>query len=214
MANISKSIEFFPHFFKESTTIKALEHLYGNDGYAVWFKLLEILGFNSQNDYTYIAKSKQQCDYLLEKFNIDGKLLSKILNTLCDLNAIDKDKWKNQRILYVPNLINNIQKIKKKVNINTNLIEKEIKNDKIKYLEYVYLSDEEYNKLINKFGKQNTDEWIERVNDWIAENPIEKKRKKDSHYHTILNWDRRENKNQKTQIKSPQYRDLTNYNFE
>lgn len=194
--------------------------LYGNDGYAVWFKLLEVLGSNSQNNYQYIAKTKEQCNKLLEKFKIDGKRLSEIINTLCELNAIDKDKWKNERILYVPNLLNNIQKMKQRVNSNTNLVEKdktEEKNiDKKLYLEYVYLTDKQYEELVNKFGKELANDWIERCNNWIAEAPNEKKRKeKKSHYHTILNWYNRELKNTQNNnsVKKPQYRDLSNYDI-
>jgi cytolysin (calcineurin-like family phosphatase) len=210
-----KPIEYFPHLLKDSATIRALEILYGNTGYSTWFKLLEILGSNAENNYEYIAKTKKECDYLLEKFKIDGKLLSNILNTLCELNAIDKELWKTQRILYVPNLKNNIQKMKQKIKINsnTNLVEKEEdikKCDKIKYLEYVYLTEDEYKKLIAKFGKEITDDWIERVNNWVAENPKEKKRQKDSHYYTILNWHRR-SEVASNLIKKPQYRDLSDY---
>ena len=214
-----KSIEYFPHLLKDSTTIRALEMLYGNDGYSTWFKLLEILGVSE--NYQYIAKTKNQCDQLLEKFKISGKLMGNILKTLCELNAIDKDKWINERILFVPNLVNNIQKMSKKINSNTNLVEKEekkesINTDKDKYLEYVYLTKSEYQKLINKFGKETTDDWIERCNNWIAEAQNEKKRKeKTSHYYTILNWSRREQKKDNNQQnKKPQYRDLSSYYFD
>lgn len=55
---------------------------------------------------------------------------------------------------------------------------------KDKYLEYVYLTIEENQKLIDKFGKTETKEYIERLNNYIGSTG---KRYK-SHYHTILNW--------------------------
>jgi cytolysin (calcineurin-like family phosphatase) len=215
-----QSIDFFPHLLKESTTIKALEMLYQNNGYAVWFKLLEVLGNNSSTNYQYRAKTKEECKTLLDKFKIDGKLMSEILNTLCELDAIDIDKWKKERILYVPNLLNNIQKMKKKVNIKTNLVENDSKiekpkADKTQYLEYVFLTNEEYEKLINRFSKELIEDKIESLNNWIGEKPNDKTRKKDSHYHTILNWFRMEEKKNKqnniNQPKKPQYKDLSNY---
>lgn len=215
-----QSIDFFPHLLKESTTIKTLEMLYQNNGYAVWFKLLEVLGSSPSHDYQFCAKTKGACKILLDKFKIDGKLMSEILNTLCELDAIDKEKWKNERILYVPNLLNNIQKMKKKVNINTNLVENDIKiekpkEDKKQYLEYVFLTENEYEKLVEKYDKKFIDDKIESLNNWIGEKPTEAKRKKASHYHTILTWINMEEKKNKqnsiNQPKKPQYKDLSNY---
>jgi len=59
---------------------------------------------------------------------------------------------------------------------------------KKKYLEYVYLEDIEYKKLVEWYGKNVVDEMIEKLNNRIWENPKEKKRQKKSHYFTILNW--------------------------
>lgn len=39
-----ETVDYFPHFVKCGRTIFILESKYGNDGYAFWFKLLEILG--------------------------------------------------------------------------------------------------------------------------------------------------------------------------
>lgn len=61
-------------------------------------------------------------------------------------------------------------------------------NNKIQYLEYVYLSNIEYKKLIEWYWKSVIDKMIEKLNNWIWENPKEKKRQKKSHYHTLLNW--------------------------
>jgi hypothetical protein len=197
--------------------------LYQNNGYAVWFKLLEVLGSMATNNYQYRVKTIPECNFLLDKFKIDADLMKKILNTLCELDAIDKEKWKKERILYVPNLLNNIQKMKKKINVKTNLIENDIKiekpkEDKKQYLEYVFLTDIEYEKLINKFNKELIEDKIESLNNWIGEKPNDKTRKKDSHYHTILNWFRMEEKKNKqnsiNQPKKPQYKDLSKYDVD
>jgi predicted DNA binding CopG/RHH family protein len=64
------------------------------------------------------------------------------------------------------------------------------KPDKLRFLEFVFLTDEEYKKLVDRFGKQLADEKIQALNDGIGS----KGYKYQSHYHTILSWDR---KNQK-----------------
>lgn len=56
-----------------------------------------------------------------------------------------------------------------------------------KYLDFVLLSLEEYDKLIGLFGKQGVEDRIARLNDYIGSKGIKYK----SHYFTILNWERK-----------------------
>ena len=74
---------------------------------------------------------------------------------------------------------------------------KNVKNDKnkdiyipqkIKFLDFVYLTDSEYSTLINKFGEPKTKDLIERLNNYIGS----KGKKYKSHYHTILVWYQKE----------------------
>lgn len=61
------------------------------------------------------------------------------------------------------------------------------------FLEFVRLTQDEYQKLIQKFGQEDADERIQRLNDGIGS----KGYKYQSHYHTILTWDRRDKKRDK-----------------
>ena len=58
------------------------------------------------------------------------------------------------------------------------------KINKKKYLDFVYLAEEEHTKLINLYGIKQTDELIDKLNNYIGSTW---KRYK-SHYYTILNW--------------------------
>ncbi len=62
-----------------------------------------------------------------------------------------------------------------------------IQKDKTKFLDFVFLKDEELKKLIDKLGERNTQVWIERLNNYIGS----KGKKYHSHYHTILTWHNR-----------------------
>ena len=59
---------------------------------------------------------------------------------------------------------------------------------KKKFLDFVLLTEEEYQKLIDKFGDVETEEMIEKLNNYIGS----KGKKYKSHYFTILNWKRME----------------------
>lgn len=57
---------------------------------------------------------------------------------------------------------------------------------KIPYAEYVYLTEKEYETLINKFGKDMADKFIETLDNYKGAKPS--KRKYESDYRAILSW--------------------------
>lgn len=65
---------------------------------------------------------------------------------------------------------------------------------KIKFLDTVYLTQEEHDRLINEFGKETVDLFIEKLDEWQTNYP--KKAKKD-HNKTIRVWIRTEQARQK-----------------
>lgn len=56
--------------------------------------------------------------------------------------------------------------------------------DKLKFLEFVYLTQEEYGNLITWYGLDKVKDIIQRMNDYLWS----KGDKYKSHYHTILSW--------------------------
>jgi len=65
------------------------------------------------------------------------------------------------------------------------------KEDKETFLQFVKLTKTEVKKLIEKMGQYNTDEYIERLNNYVGS----KGKKYKSHYYTILNWWKKDNDN-------------------
>ena len=61
------------------------------------------------------------------------------------------------------------------------------KEVKTKYLDSVFLATNEYEKLVERFGKSGTSARIENLNNGI----MSKGYKYKSHYHTILSWEKR-----------------------
>ena len=65
------------------------------------------------------------------------------------------------------------------------------KEDKEKHLDFVFLTKKEFDKLEVKFGVSGTAERIIALNEYIGKIGVKKAEKKyDSHYFTILSWDR------------------------
>jgi len=61
---------------------------------------------------------------------------------------------------------------------------------KKKYGDFVLLDDDEYQKLVNRFGEDGTNSRIEALNEGIGSRGYRYK----SHYHTILTWERNKKK--------------------
>ncbi len=69
--------------------------------------------------------------------------------------------------------------------------DKNVKNDKTGkkvYGEFVWLTEDEYQKLVERLGQAQTNDYIERLNNYIGS----KGKKYKSHYHTILSWVRKD----------------------
>jgi len=67
------------------------------------------------------------------------------------------------------------------------------KEKKKRFMDHVFLSEEEHKRLIEKLGKKRTRDMIERLNNYIGQIGVAKASKKyKSHYYTILNWDRKD----------------------
>jgi hypothetical protein len=56
------------------------------------------------------------------------------------------------------------------------------------FLEFVLLSEPEHRGLVDKFGDNLTNQYIQRLNDYIGSKGVKYK----SHYHTILTWARKD----------------------
>ena len=73
--------------------------------------------------------------------------------------------------------------------------------NKDKYLDFVFLTKNEYDKLTEQFGEQGTKDRIEVLNNGIGSKGYKYK----SHYFTILSWERKDNKPNKRLTPAQQY---------
>lgn len=99
------TVDYFPHYCKSGKTLFILENKFGNDGYAVWFKILELLG---SNDNHYInCNDLSNWEFLQAQMRVSENKLTEILNCLSNLNAIHTELWDN-KIIWSSNFVKNI----------------------------------------------------------------------------------------------------------
>jgi hypothetical protein len=99
-------VDYFPHYCNHGKTMFTIEQKYGNDGYAFWFKLLEILGKNENHFYD--CNEPAEWEYLIATARMSEDITMDILSTLAKLNAIDAELWQ-KKIIWSENFINNLK---------------------------------------------------------------------------------------------------------
>ena len=150
---------------------------------------------------------------IAKRFNISESKVQRVLKMFEIEQQIEQQTSNRNRLITVVNYNdyqNNEQQNKQPVNnkrttdeqpVNTNNKDNKEKNDnkvikkiknsppKIKYLDFVLLTDDEYSKLTKKFNSK-LDSHIENLNNYIGSTG----KKYKSHYHTILSWNRKNEK--------------------
>lgn len=104
MARAKKiGVDYYSHDVgaQKKQTVKALRSRFGNDGYAFWFILLELLG---EREGLYMDCSDEATwIYLCTEVMIDEDKVTDMLNFLGRLGAIDKDLWAVDKIIWCQN---------------------------------------------------------------------------------------------------------------
>jgi len=129
-----KDVDYFPHDCNHGRKMHVIEARYGNDGYAVWFKLLEQLG--KANNHFIDISDEMTLMFLTSVFNVDEKTTINILQDLAKIQAIDRELFEDHKILWSDKFCNSIEdayrKRKQKMFSKQDILsQKLIKNDSI-----------------------------------------------------------------------------------
>lgn len=135
------TVNYFTHDVNASNskTLFILQNKYGNDGYAFWFKLLELLGNTAGHYYSF--ENPSDWEFLLAKTGVNAALTQEILDTLVNLDAIDSKLLKENKIIWCQNFVDRLEDAYKRreekpqkpvianinpVNANNNLVNADI----------------------------------------------------------------------------------------
>jgi hypothetical protein len=98
-----QTVDYFPHQVNHGETMFIIEQRYGNDGYAFWFKLLELLG--KTEGHSLDCRKPTTLNYLAAKTLLTKDKAEEILNLLAELEAIDTELWNQNKIIWSDNLL-------------------------------------------------------------------------------------------------------------
>lgn len=107
------TVDYFPHLLGEGKKMYFIENKYGNNGYAVWYKILEKLG---STEYHYLNLNKdEEVMFLASKCKVSEDMLILIINDLSKMDVFHKELWAN-KIIWCPQFIESIDDAYKKRN--------------------------------------------------------------------------------------------------
>lgn len=107
--NQNNTMDYFPHIAEPGKTIYILEEKFGNDGYAFWFKILELL-CRAENHYL-DCSDPTTWQYLLAKTRVDEISGEKMLVLLSFLGQIDQELWEQHKVIWCQKLVNNFAEV-------------------------------------------------------------------------------------------------------
>ena len=99
------NVDYFPHSVVHGDKMFIVEDRYGNDGYALWFKLLEQLG---KKDFHFIELDTMQKKYLSALFKVKEELMMEIIEELANIGAIHEDLFNSHNIIYSQKFVQSI----------------------------------------------------------------------------------------------------------
>jgi len=105
------TVDYFPHSCVTGKTLFILQGKFKNDGYAFWFKLLELLGTTEGHYYDY--NKPEDWQFLLGKTLVSDDTAKVILQTLADLDAVDQELYE-KKIIWVQKFVNNLADVYKR----------------------------------------------------------------------------------------------------
>lgn len=103
-----QTVDYFPHMVSHKRTMFVIEGKWGNDGYAFWFKLLEILG--SSEGHVFNCNLQENWEFLLAKTHISTNKAVDIMDTLASLDAIDPELWA-KKVVWCQNFVDGLNPV-------------------------------------------------------------------------------------------------------
>jgi hypothetical protein len=214
-----KDTYYFPHDYhaRHDTKIEAMVNDYGVEGYGMYWVLIERLYESRDNRIekfpklffglaTELCVSPDRAEKFVLSLINDYRLLEEDENNIWSDSVLRRMEIREQQRLMKVNsgrvggIHSGITRKRKQNEAPLQEIEaneakerkrkesKEKETSKTKYLDFVLLTQDQYQKLCDEFTKLGADEKIKNLNLYIGS----KGDKYKSHYHTILNWARKE----------------------
>jgi hypothetical protein len=105
-------VDYFPFYCKQGATTEYVESAYGNDGFAVWVKILRELATTNYH-FLNLADRKKVMTFVA-KCKVTEELLFKIITDLVELGEFDAELWNENKVVWGSKFTDSIEDAYKK----------------------------------------------------------------------------------------------------
>ena len=202
-------MDYFPHDVNATgdKKIEALRILYGNDGYAFYFILLEMI--YQEPNFELDVSDAETIQILIKKTEVSQEKFNSMLETAIKRECFDRERYENDRILTSNGIkkrasvvVDKREKMRKSYEESKSGAEKSVSDaetptetpeetpqskSKRKVKEYgahVRLTEEEHAKLVEEWGADEVARFVDDANYYFEQQPA--KRKKYSNHNLML----------------------------
>jgi len=102
------NVDYFPHDCTPNKIVRIISRKYGNDGYALYYRLKELLGLTEFHNYSLEDEIDWE-DFLCE-MNVDETLANEVIEFLVKNGELDGEMWAKKR-LYSQTLVNDLASV-------------------------------------------------------------------------------------------------------
>jgi hypothetical protein len=100
-----QEVDYFPHYCDHGKVLFILENRFGNDGYAVFYKIEELLA--KTNGHCYDCSTPESWEYLLSRMNTPEDQVVAIIDKLVSMGTIDRELW-DRRLIWMQTFVDSI----------------------------------------------------------------------------------------------------------
>lgn len=209
-----EGMDYFPHDTDavNDEKIEALRMLYGNDGYAFYFIMLERI--YRTKEFALDVSDAETIQILSRKVGVNQEVFLQMLETSLKRNIFDRELYENHRVLTSPGIqkrsgivVEKREKMRSKYRNDkvskvsdaettqetreetpqSKVKESKVKESKVKkniYAEFVSMTEDEYKKLVHEHGEEKVKEMIRVLDNYKGS----KGKTYKSDYRAILTW--------------------------
>ena len=103
------AVDYFSHDCVPNRVLEIITKLYGNDGYAFYYRLRELLG--RENQHTYNCTLYGNWEYLSVSTGVSEDKIEKIIKTLIKLKEIDKKLYEEDKIIWWQSFVDRLEDV-------------------------------------------------------------------------------------------------------
>lgn len=101
-----QTVDYFPHYVAHGRVLYIMETTWGNEGYAAFYKLLEVLG-KSEGHY-FDARTCEAKEFLAASMGVSPEVCELMIEKLVKVGVLDRVLWEKARVIWMQSFVDSL----------------------------------------------------------------------------------------------------------